>query len=66
MNKNIRNILATALLIVGNAVAVSAQNKYVGGDISLLPTNETWGARYLDKDAGPSTTFSLSSSKKEA
>lgn len=50
MKKNIRNILATALLIAGNAVAASAQNKYVGGDISLLPTNEAWGARYLDKD----------------
>lgn len=50
MKKNIRNILATALLIMGNAVAASAQDKYVGGDISLLPTNEAWGARYLDKD----------------
>ncbi len=66
MNKNIRNILATALLIVGNAVAVSAQNKYVGGDISLLPTNETWGARYLDKDGRAIDDLSLSSSKKEA
>lgn len=53
MNKNLKHFLATALLLVVSAATVSAQQKYVGGDISCLPDNETKNAQYLDRDGKP-------------
>lgn len=53
MNKSIKHFLATALLLMSSAVTISAQQKYVGGDISCLPSNESKNAQYLDKDGKP-------------
>lgn len=47
-NKNMKRTLLIALLGICS-LAASAQ-KYVGGDISLLPKYEQAGAQYLDKD----------------
>lgn len=48
--KQFRFLVASALLFC--LTSVHAQ-KYVGGDISLLPTYEEHGAIYLDKDGQP-------------
>ena len=45
--KTIKTLLVAALCML--ATGVQAQ-KYVGGDISLLPSYEANGARYIDKD----------------
>lgn len=44
-----RSFLTTALLLFSSMITLSAQ-KYVGGDISSLTTNETYKPTYLDKD----------------
>ncbi len=48
MKFNLRNILAAALLVGGLTNAV-AEQRYVGGDISLLPDYEAAGAQYRDR-----------------
>ena len=46
---NTKHLLMTFLL--ATALPASAQeSRYVGGDISLLPTYEEHGANYMDKD----------------
>ncbi len=48
MNKNLKTLLTLCLCpLLGHA------QKYVGGDISLLPTYEEHGVRYLDKTGSP-------------
>lgn len=48
MKFNLRNILAAALLVGGLTNAV-AEQRYVGGDISLLPDYEAAGVQYRDR-----------------
>ena len=48
MNFNLRNIIAAALLVGGLTNAV-AEQRYVGGDISLLPDYEAAGVQYRDR-----------------
>lgn len=48
MKFNLRNILAAALLVGGLTNAV-AEQRYVGGDISLLADYEAAGAQYRDR-----------------
>ena len=42
-----RTLLLTITLLL--AITMSAQQKYVGGDISMLPEYEKYGAKYFDK-----------------
>ena len=42
-----RTLLLTITLLL--AITMSAQQKYVGGDISMLPEYEKYGAQYFDK-----------------
>ena len=56
--------LLLLLTIATLGLAASAQNKYVGGDISLLTKYETNGAKYFDKD-GVAITDMLSFLKKQ-
>ncbi len=48
MKFKLRNILAVALLVGGLTNAV-AEQRYVGGDISLLPDYEAAGVQYRDR-----------------
>lgn len=48
MKFKLRNILAAALLVGGLTNAV-AEQRYVGGDISLLPDYEAAGVQYRDR-----------------
>lgn len=48
MKLSIRNLLAVALLVGGLTNAV-AEQRYVGGDISLLPDYEAAGVQYRDR-----------------
>ena len=48
MKFNLRNIIAAALLVGGLTNAV-AEQRYVGGDISLLPDYEAAGVKYRDR-----------------
>lgn len=48
MKFNLRNIIAAALLVGGLTNAV-AEQRYVGGDISLLPDYEAAGVQYRDR-----------------
>lgn len=47
MKKHLRSVLLTVMLMA--AVSAGAQ-KYAGGDISLLPSYESNGAKYYDNN----------------
>ncbi len=53
IKKILRGILSLILLLVVNAVGFAQPKKYLGGDVSLLPSYEQMGTVYRDFDGKP-------------
>lgn len=50
---NFKSLLLSSVLAVAGYLSSSAEYRYVGGDISLLPEYEQAGAQYKDHDGKP-------------